>query len=236
MIRPYVPEQLFDLSDNYKIVMENDVIIVDNIYKNYDEIYDLITNMPVPIWKYTASSHNFKDYYDCRPILKNWPRLGFPSVHLQHQNVNEILEIIGDYYGELRLLEPVRVYDFEFNFFKHINLPPSSDYQFQPHLDYPYAGIVYLDKVCSGGTAIYDVDPFLNKGEHKELEKEEDNVMADVSKFKIKHLIPAKPNRLVLFKGKQIHGGYIADHSAYLNDWRINQIMFFSYVKGERYA
>lgn len=232
MIRPYVPEQMFDLSDDYEIVMENDVIIIDNIYKNYDQIYNLITNMPVPIWKWTAGSRNFKDYYDCRPILNNWSALRDPvsddGIDIQLQNVNEILEIIGDYYGDPRPLKQSRMYDIEFNFFKHIKLPSSSDYQFHPHVDYPYAGIVYLDKVSSGGTAIYDAEPFANTESH--------NLMIDVSELKIKYIIPAKPNRLVLFKSAQMHGGYIADHSAYLNDWRINQTMFFSYVKGAQYA
>lgn len=229
MIRPYNPEQLFDLSDDYKIVMENDVIIIDNIYKNYDQIYDLITNMPVPIWKWSTNSLNFKDYYDCRPILKIHPKMRDTNeVDPQKQNANEIAEIIGDYYGDPRPLKQQWMHDLEFNYFKHINLPPSSDYQFHPHLDFPYAGIIYLDKVSSGGTAIYDVDKFINEEEH--------NVMIDVSKFKIKQIIPAKPNRLVLFKAKQMHGGYIADHSAYLNDWRINQVIFFSYVKGALHA
>jgi hypothetical protein len=87
-----------------------------------------------------------------------------------------------------------------------------------PHVDYYLNCIIYLDKICSGGTAIYDIK---NLDNHEHL-----NLLYDVSNVPFK-LIQAKPNRLVLFNGDRFHGGYISDHTMYETNWRINQVVFF---------
>ena len=46
--------------------------------------------------------------------------------------------------------------------------------------------------------------------------------------FDVKNIIPAKFNRLVMFPGNCLHGGYIEDYSKYSGDnWRYSQVTFF---------
>ena len=212
---PFIPEDLFDLSDNLDIQTDGDFLLIDNFYKNYDDILSVLDTIPLPIWKWTNPTRNFKDYYDCRPIILN-----HNPTRKYFDNIDRIVEVIKMMYREtndLRLLHR----NYEFNFFQHIKLPENNKYQFVPHRDTPYASIIYLDPQASGGTAFYK--DYIQIGEEKK------NLLVDTSRFQ-KTIVPAKPNRMVVFKGTEWHGGYIEDHSKYLNNWRINQVMFFNYV------
>lgn len=221
MIMPFIVEDVFEVSDKLTARYENGIIIVDNFYKNFEKIHTVLQNMPVPNWKISPISRNFKDYYDCRPMILNG-NAGFVNSMHQNNTTKKVFEIANDLMEEsLTAKGNIQHFNLEFNYFKHINLPKSNDIQFHPHCDSPMAAIIYLDKVCSGGTALYHD---LNPSEIPNLEH--NNVMYDISKLK-KQIIPAKPNRLIIFPGSIMHGGYIEDHSEYLNDWRINQVMFF---------
>jgi hypothetical protein len=211
MITPYIPDELFEVNTNAKIKFEDDVIIIDDYYKNYGDMHNVLTNMYVPRWKWSKQGRNFKDYYDCRPLLSN-----------RESNKNESLtDLIYDLYKEHK---PIRIFNpsiHDFNYLKHIQNIPDNNKQFYPHADTPYASIIYLDKICSGGTAFYDIQELDNK-EHEAL-------FFDVSGFN-KKIINAKPNRHIIFRGDQYHGGYIEDHNKYVKDWRINQVIFYNYA------
>jgi len=214
MVEPFLTEELFEVSDNLIPERQGDYVIVDNYYKNYEEIHSLLLNMPVPNWKRSKISKNFIEYYDCRPIINN-----YHYGEKYEKGILELLNIIHQVYG---LSMKISSLDLEFNYFKHIKLPKHNGLQMHPHSDHPIAGIVYLDKICSGGTAVYPgILPDFENHEH-------DDIFYDTTLLE-KYIIPAKPNRLVLFPAEQFHGGYIEDHSKYLNDWRINQIMFFEH-------
>lgn len=221
MITPFIIEDLFEVSDKLTAKYENGIIIVDNFYKNFEKVHAVLQNMPVPNWKLSSTSRNFKDYYDCRPLIYNGNAAFVDNVQLNNAT-KKVFKIANDLMEEsLTAKGKIQHLNFEFNYFKHISLPESNDIQFYPHHDSPIAAIIYLDKVCSGGTALYHD---LNPSEFPNLEH--NNVMHDTSNLK-RQIIPAKPNRLVIFPGGTMHGGYIEDHSKYLNDWRINQVMFF---------
>jgi len=216
MITPFNPYTLFEVNENFVVsTVSDDYIIIDDFYKNYDDILEVINNMAVPIFKYSEESRNFIDYYDCRPTI----------------NVNDFNEktlvphktcanLIREYFNETRTFGLVTDI-FEFNFFKHLKTDIPNKYQHFPHRDYSYTGLVYLDQVCSGGTALYDDSVRLSNKEHL-------NILYDTSSLDKKILL-AKPNRLVIFKGTRLHGGYIENHNDYTNDWRINQCIFFEF-------
>lgn len=213
MITPYNPDDVFELNANYNVVsFEDEVLVIDNWYKNYDEITNILFNTPVPRWKWTEGSHNFKDYFDCRLIL---------PVHFFTEKTNEHLReyvrLLDKFYGVSYATLVNSVY--EFNYYKNIKADVGNALQHHPHVDYTFNCIIYLDNISSGGTAIYDLAEPLENKEHE-------NLLFNVSKLP-KKIIPAKPNRLVIFKGNKYHGGYIQDHNKYLNDWRINQVIFF---------
>ena len=71
MIVPFIPGDLFELNSNLKPRFDGEVLIIDNIFKNYQNVLDICHNMPVEQWKTNSNSRNFKDYYDCRPIFQN---------------------------------------------------------------------------------------------------------------------------------------------------------------------
>lgn len=208
---------LFEVNQKAEVSFEDDVIYIDNYYKNYEDVHEVLTNMAVPRWKWMKGpSQNFVKYYDCRPILKNY-HVGPTWMG----TMGWINSLIKEFYGDqpdIIITHP----DYEFNYFKHIEEPPSgNDFQFHPHHDTPFASIIYLDKICSGGTAVYEI-------EHSKtlVNKEGENLLKDVSKWKRK-VIEAKPNRHIIFRGTNPHGGFIEDHKKYMNDWRINQVMFY---------
>jgi len=208
---------LFEPNPEPDIFFEDNVIYIDNYYKNYEEIYEVLTNMPVPRWKWIKGpSNNFKNYYDCRPVFHN--DVVGPT---WEGRIEWLCSLIDKYYGNqpsIYLKDP----HYEFNYFKHIKDLPSKNMQFHPHVDTPFASIIYLDKVCSGGTMVYNMDA------KPRLNKEGENLFFDVSQWEQSKLIEARPNRHVIFNGTQYHGGFIADHSKYVDDWRINQVIFYN--------
>ena len=209
---PFIPEELFRVNEDLEIHNIEGVIIIDNYYKNFEQVHDLLTSIHVPRWKWAPNGRNFKDYYDCRLTIAN----NFFS-DTYYAEVRKLLQIIKEQFGETGALSLTST-DYDFNYLKHITLPTPNN-QFYPHCDSPYSCIIYLDKVCSGGTALYEGLEGLENLEAGDL-------FFDVSNVK-KRVVLAKPNRLVLFRATQMHGGYITDHSKYLDDWRINQVMFF---------
>lgn len=213
---PFIPEDLLEINENYKVVFNNDLmLIVDDWYKNFDQFYDLLRQAPLPRWKWQEGGKNFVDYYDCRPLFN----LNFPDHKKINRFVATLKELIAEKFNDTNNLE-LENNLLEFNFYKNIKKNVSSDLQHFPHVDFKYNCIVYFDKICSGGTAIY---PDL-----KNLQNTESyNLLHNISNYK-RILIQSKPNRLVIFKGNFYHGGFIQNHNDYVDDWRMNQILFFT--------
>ncbi|MEK9768160.1 MAG: hypothetical protein VW683_04475 [Betaproteobacteria bacterium] len=222
MIIPYDHHlTLFDINPDAKISFVDGVIIIDDYYKNYEDIYDLSQNMAVPRFKwFKGESRNFVDYYDCRPIIHGEASPMSCAKHFA------TFSLIKKYFGFDGELQPLH-FGYEFNYFKHIqNIPPDNNIQFAPHKDpYTFASIIYLDKVSSGGTIFYtnedDFDDYVFE-EHIDL-------LVDVKNCSSR-IVRAKPNRHIIFEGSSLHGGYIEDHQKYINDWRINQVLFYKAV------
>ena len=215
MITPVILDELFEINNKREVIsFDNDVLIIDNWYKNYEDIYNFLSHTFAPRWKSAPKSRNFIDYYDCRLIIMNHkPRISYLK------KVEDIFtSLFKEYYKEYGHL----IYDrkkLDFNIYKNIKRDVSNNLQHFPHKDTKYNVIVYLDKVCSGGTSIYDLDHIENN-EHL-------NLLFDASNIS-KSIIPAIPNRCVIFHGDKYHGGYIEDHNKYVEDWRINQVLFIN--------
>lgn len=219
MIIPFIPEELFQPGDDHQVRFENGVLIVDNWYADFAGVRNVLTNMAVPRWKWSPNGRNFVDYYDCRPSIP-----GHWVTDRAFNGVNQALGYVRTFFrdrDELRLMNHL----FEFNYYRAIRRDMPNTLQHHPHTDFRYNCLIYVDEVCSGGTALYEKAEVPNS--------ESDNLLYDVSGLRHR-VIEAKPNRLVVFNGHQLHGGYIADHNAYLNDWRINQIMFFDQPNAQR--
>lgn len=214
MIKPFIVDQLFELNDELGIAFIDDVIYIDNFYKNYEQIYELLNNISAPNWKICPESKNFIDYYDCSYVVDN-----FRCSEKYANGMIMIGELISKFFKEEKRFVPNST-NCKFNIFKNITYNRSNNLQHFPHIDTVYNAIIYLDKICSGGTALYpDIERLHNT--------EQVDLFYDTSKIN-KKIIQAKPNRLAIFKGEQYHGGYIENHNAYTGEnWRINQVMFF---------
>jgi len=214
MIVPFIPGDLFELNSNLKPRFDGEVLIIDNIFKNYQNVLDICHNMPVEQWKTNSNSRNFKDYYDCRPIFQNHSFNETNDV----KRLDILNSLINHYFkesGNSKFVIP-----FVFNYFKHLKNNVSKNYQCYPHCDDQYNIIFYIDPFENGGTALYEKDNY------NPSTTESDNVMYDISDLKIKKIINSKPNRCAIFNGKTLHGGYIEDHSIYYYNWRINLVQF----------
>lgn len=211
MIKPFVPEDLFELNNNLQPKFDGEVITIDDIFKNYEEILDICTNMSVEQWKTSNNSRNWKDYYDCRPVFQNH----FPNNKINNR-LGNLVDFTRDFFKEKSKL--VTDKHFTFNYFKHLKKDINSNYQHHPHYDWEYNIIFYIDPFENGGTALYKNKNLINN--------EHDNLMIDISDLELKKVIKAKPNRCVIFNGKNLHGGYIKDHNIYYYNWRINLVNF----------
>ena len=214
MIKPIVLDDLFIINDGLTPQFEEGVVIIDNFYKNYDQIYEMLSSSYMPRWKWCEGSRNFIDYHDCRLEIDN---NFYGDSYIT--KINSLIELIKYFYNDQRDIG-INDTGYNFNVYQNIKRNVSNSFQHFPHIDLSYNAIVYLDKVSSGGTAIYP-----------EIENvpdsEEQNILFDISDHK-KIIIESKPNRMVVFNGTRYHGGYIENHDAYTGEnWRINQVMFF---------
>lgn len=207
---PFKPHELFEINKDCKISYHSNYIIVDNFYKNFEEVHDVLNNMPKEVWKLKENSRNFIDYYDTRPTITN------------HADIRFIYE---EFFNKLLNAQCQILYrEFEFNCFKWISPAENKNFQMMPHLDAnKLVALVTIDKVNNGGTALYE---YSKKEDFLFEYDESDNAICDVSHLKIHRIIPSKPNRLCIFSGDVFHGGYISDHEKYLHDWRMNQVFF----------
>jgi len=215
MIKPVIFDELFEINDGLTPEFNNGVIIIDNFYKNYSEIYEMLNNCSVNRWKSCEGSRNFVDYYDCR--------IEYSNVLFGESYVTKICSLIDliKYFFEDNREIGIHHATYQFNVYQNIKKDIPSTLQHVPHVDNTYNAIVYLDKICSGGTSIY---PTINDMPDNVGVQ---NILYDVSNLD-KLLIESKPNRLAIFEGTRYHGGYIKDHNVYTGEnWRINQVMFF---------
>ena len=212
MVSIVVVDDIFKINKNYKIVSNtNKLLIIDDWYEYPEKIHSMLQQATVTPWKYAdKSSRNCIDYYDCRLILQNYL---YTSTYID--NLSIIKNLIDKYLEEVKRIN-LTTADYIFNYYKSIKKDIPNNLQHHPHVDFKYNCIIYLDKVSSGGTCLYEGNINSNN--------EHNNLLYNVDKYK-KEVIQSKFNRLVIFKGDRLHGGYIEDHNKYLDNWRINQII-----------
>ena len=213
MITAFDPSELFERNPKAQINIAEDIIVIDDYYLHYEDIYNMLSNCYAPKWRHSPIGRNFVDYYDCRPKVS----ISFGTIPCE-------IDLIKEFYKDYREKTNQKTelsYGFkEYNFFKWKQNIPDNTQQMIPHIDTDYASIIYMDKVCSGGIAFYeDKAGNLSCDEHK-------NLFCDVSKLN-KRVIQSKPNRHIIFRAKRYHGGYIEDHNKYVDNWRMNECIFY---------
>ena len=222
MPTPYSHSELFEPNEIIDVDIYNTcagkVVIVDNFYKNPDDINWMLSNAWAQDFKRGENGRNFKDYYDCRLTVEL-------NNSFSDDVQKSIWNIIQQCYDDFKVItkeEPLR-----FNLFKWINTP-DQNIQHYPHTDSntKCAGIIYLDKHNQGGTAFYDVDKMQIEDEIGYIE--EQDLRVDIDKLGYQYdVIPAEFNRLVVYPGWYMHGGFMTSHRTYTDNWRMNQVFFW---------
>jgi hypothetical protein len=197
-------------------VESNNVIIVDNFYKNPELVRNLALNSPASTW-----TKLIKTYPDARHSMK-----------LDLSSVSYAASRIAEKVFNVTLLDDLM---FITNVFKQDDRPPGGFSA--PHADPSYfSGVIYLNtpEECSGGTAFYR-----NKktGLEYSLFTEKDNpvlnnheYLTDSNKdWELIDIIEMKYNRFVMYQGNIFHSAYIK--SNWFRDYyRLVQAYFFMSV------
>lgn len=220
-MQPFLHDEVFDVNESLSLNIETigdiRLIVIDNIFKNLNNVRDVILNSPVGNWKYNPNGKNYIDYYDAR--------LTFPP--LQHKLYTITKTIIKTLYQkEVKLNDGLNV-----NWFKQIN-EKRSDHAF-PHHDKIkhnafYTCLIYVntESESSGGTAFFK-NKITNNIDGTKLEEIKfiktypnttENGMdywAPMEYWERIYYVPMKPNRLVIFPAEFYHAAYHPINSFY---------------------
>jgi hypothetical protein len=215
-VKPINIDELFELNPDYEVVsFDGEVMIIDNWYKNYNKIIEVMKEQTPVLWSPGIDDkRNGVNYYDARVVLTSTG-----NNLLYNQTWFELSKLIGNE------IDCPNIDSLVFNYWKSTNVL-ENNIQPAPHTDInsDLACVIYLDEICSGGTMIYEPYPYITNGSGT---VDIDNFSHNF-KIKPKRLIESKPNRMVIYPGNIWHGAFIEDHSKYVDEWRINQVHFIS--------
>ena len=224
MIKPFVAERLFKPNYSWEMETHENYIVIDNFFEDFDSIYDYMYNSHHENWKIGSNERNFIDYYDCRTVINNtWPD-------------QELIDKRMEYYFQLGKFcapdIPVSIQrTFSFNIWSIVTPEVSKDLQVIPHKERALNMVVYLDKISSGGTALYyetDEKMMQHMKDAGDGDLETYNLM-DISGLNFE-VLQSKPNRCVIFDGNIWHGMYVEDHDKYRDEWLYNYCHFLEYA------
>lgn len=224
---------MFELNPNLKVkkecVQNYPIYLVDNFYKNPDEVSDYLFNRDVPLWKIGEQpSFNSKHFFDHR-LIDHDDRI-YPAYKF-------ITEIFDSTYqlDNVVITNMTRFLDNPFNNYK--------EKYWWPHIDSDKRGqmlnaIVYLNKnEENSGTNLYDPEVMNNPGwKSRQKYPEHFFCWATKSNFKIIKTFKSIYNRLVIFDGSIPHGMNITNDRFFGNEYRCNQVFFLNkYQRGTQY-
>jgi hypothetical protein len=231
-MKPFLHDKLFELNQSiaigFNFIGEMPLIVVDNIFKNFDDIRGIVLNTPVGNWKYDPNGFNYKDYYDCR--------ICFPPLQKKLYELTQ--QIIFKTLNKNTLINN----GLNFNWFKQIK-EKRANYAFPHHDSYPnnsFTCLIYLNNKSesSGGTAF-----FKNKLTNNIDGTKDDNFFnqyPDAAENGYDYWSPEKyweivafaemiPNRLIIFPANYYHAAYHPENGFY-NDPRLTLVYWMKQV------
>lgn len=188
-------------------VLGSNLFVVDNFYKNPQEVLSIITTQPTKKWKeWDTPTYNGVYFYDHR-----------------HDFYCEHSKIYNDFFENLtgqKIAQPGQIVTNCIQFFDR-NFNNYNDNYWAPHTDLGYTALIYLNKDTCEGTNFYtQIDEDLwNTPEHFEPWRTK-------KKYKIEYTVEAKFNRMILFDGKILCHGMAVDSDLFFSKTRINQAVF----------
>lgn len=199
----FTNSMLFEINKDIVVNVEEHYIYIDNIYKNYQQLKDYLVNInKIPRGKQTEYCNNYR------------------NILCEHSDefINLFNKLSIEYFNTNCSLNHKI-------FINTQNVKKDNNLQHWPHYDYSVTSVIYLDNFENGGTALYDYNP---KAPETTLGMGY-GYLRDTSMLNIINIIPAKPNRMIMFDAsKYLHGGYILDKNIYIDNQRITQAIFGS--------
>lgn len=210
-------KKMFEINENCSIVTKNilntNVFIIEDFYKNPEEIVEYLQNNNPNLWKeYEKPSYNSIYFEDRRHFLRN-------------------IEVKKVYHWIKSIIKKEPLYDenlviTNITKFKKCKFNDYNNNYWWPHLDSGYTAIIFLNENFSKcGTNLYNrlclSEPPNNIPEHFSPWRKKE-------KFELIETIDSCFNRMFLFDAKKIfHGMNICNDDYFEDYYRMNQVLFF---------
>ena len=209
---------MFELNDNITVqefLVENSpVYIIDNFYKNPEEIVNFLLETE-------PEFHKIDDYPSFNSIYFEDRRHG-----IQSNEVIKVYEFLSNLCGQNCESSVNQILSNFFKFKKNSFNDYNSNY-WHPHTDYGYNAIIYLNKNdFYSGTNLYKN---LNHADEPPQDIPEHYApWRSKEKYNLIYSIKPRYNRMTLFDGfKYYHGMNICNDDYSGETYRMNQVLFF---------
>ncbi|MCH9673246.1 MAG: hypothetical protein K0U93_17545 [Gammaproteobacteria bacterium] len=191
------------------LVGKSSIYVLDNFYKNPDEVVGYLQSKPPTRWKANETpTYNGVHFHDLRHRIMN------PEIEGVYQQLSQLCG--QEAFQSQHVLSNISK-------FEHHAFNDFQNNYWWPHLDLGYTAIVYLNGYETGGTNLYKPRSFddQNCPEHYAPWRPRE-------KWELKMTLMASYNRLVMFNGGHIHHGMSVEDETFFGDnWRANQVFFF---------
>ena len=214
---PILINEVFAINNEFNVeVIDEDIIIIDNMFKEWIKVRDVFIDAPAFNWRMPEGTRNFIDYYDCRHYYAHeqiYPFVDAVRKVLSHVHKCKFTQFLGE--GNAMRT----------NWFKQINPKRSEWAQIHQDGNTPgeYTMITYLntEEESSGGTSIFKTMDKKYMDGHTGVD-----YWSKVSREKLGKIIniEMKPNRTIIFKSEIPHAAWHPVDSFY--DFPRHNIVF----------
>lgn len=211
---------MFEINKNSfiekKIIEDSEIYIIDNFYKDIEKILDFLLILEPDVWKQNQTPSNNLIYFEDK------------RHSLMSKHVTKVYDFLSDLCGQdpinMQIKNSILT---NFSRFKKCQFNDYKNNYWWPHKDNGYTAIIYLNREDSiSGTNLYEnLNPKNeppNYPEHYKPWRSKEN-------YRLIETLEPKFNRMVLFDGlKFFHGMNICNDDYFGDEYRMNQVLFFS--------
>jgi len=212
---------MFEINKNAvvqkKIIQDSVVYIIDDFYEDVEKILDFLLIIEPEVWKKNQKPSNNLIYFEDK-------RHSIMSKH-----VDKVYDFLSNLCGQTKdnLEIPAHAILTNFCRFKKCEFNDYENNYWWPHKDDGYTAIIYLNREDSvSGTNLYEnLNPENEPPNHPEHYKP----WRSKKNYRLIETLEPKFNRMVLFDGlKFYHGMNICNDDYFNENYRMNQVLFFS--------
>lgn len=212
-------ENIFEINQNIvleaQLLNDSKLYVIDDFYKHPEKVLNIFLSVPPKIHKKNQKSSYNQIYFDDR------------RHRLKSDKISHVYKFLSSLCDQKSVLGDDAVVT-NFTRFKTSAFNNYKQNYWWPHIDEGYTGILYLSNDTESGTNLYNVLNYtkdFNDNEHyKPWRNKED--------YQILMSLESKFNRMVLFDAlKFCHGMNICNQKYFSDEYRINQVFFFSESK-----